>query len=46
MQPVTRMVKATEVTLLVEVNEGIMSTRSPNTVKIGGNGPRWKVTKM
>lgn len=40
------MVKAIEVTLLVEVNEGIMSTRSPNTVKIGGNGPAWRVTKM
>lgn len=33
------MVKAIEITLLVEVNERIMSTRSPNTVKIRGNGP-------
>lgn len=37
------MVKAIEITLLVEVNERIMSTRSPNTVKIGGNGPAWRV---
>lgn len=28
-----------EAITLLEVNERIMSTRSPNTVKIGANGP-------
>lgn len=42
-QPVTRMVKAIEVTLPVEVNERIMSTRSPNTAETEGNGPAWRV---
>lgn len=36
------MVKVIEITLLVEVNER-MSTRSPNTVKTGGNGPAWSL---
>ena len=43
MQPLTCMIKATEIILVVEVNERTMYTRSPNTVKMGGNGPAWKV---
>lgn len=39
MQPLTCMVKAIEIILAVEVNKRTMYTRSPNTVKIGGNGP-------
>lgn len=37
MQPLTNTVKA------IEVNGRTMYTRSPSTVKIGGNGPAWRV---
>lgn len=36
------MVKATEILLVIEMSERTMYTRSPKTVKLGGNGPVWR----